>query len=104
MSNVRISESIELPISTGILEVDTSAGGVTIFMKEFPAHNANESLTITKVSKDNNIISLFSETSLINNSEIIMFGLPKYAKLSKGKITTIVLKTDGNSWKIIKEE
>lgn len=100
----RVSESLELPIFTGILEVDTFKGGVTIFMKQGPIHKSGETLTITKISNDNNMVSLFSETSLINNAEIVMFGLPIYAKVKKGKVKTIVLKSDGNNWKIIREE
>lgn len=100
----RVSESIELPISTGILEVDTSKGAITIFMNSQPAHSETESLIIKKVSHDNNMVSLFSETSLINNAEIIMFGLPVYAKVKKGKVRTLVLKSDGVNWKIIREE
>lgn len=105
MSTVeRITESVELPIAIGTLEVDTSKGSVTIFMKSVPAHKDNESLTITKVSSDRNMVSLFSEESLINGAEITMFGLPIYAKVKKGKVKTLVLKSDGTNWKIIREE
>ena len=102
MSETRISESCELPITTGVLEVDTSKGAVTIFMKA--GTSSDKTLTITKVSTDRNMVSLFSETSLINGAEIIMFGLPVYAKVKKGKIRTLVLKSDGTHWKIIREE
>ena len=101
--SVRIIESAELPITIGILEVDTSKSPVTIFMKSAPAHKDNESLTITKVSEDRNIISLFSDASLINGAEITIFGLPIYAKVKKGKVKTIVLKSDGINWKILHE-
>jgi len=104
MSITRISESLELPILTGTLEVDTSKGSVTIFMKSGPVHNSNESLTITKISHDNNMISLFSESTLINGADIVLFGLPPYAKVKKGKVKTIILKSDGTNWKIIHEE
>jgi hypothetical protein len=101
---VFISESMELPITTGIINVDTSNGTITIFMKPAPPHSEKETLTITKISNDINIVSLFSETTLINKAEIIMFGLPVYAKVSKGKVKTIVLKSDGTNWKIICEK
>lgn len=104
MSIEYISESMELPITTGILEVNTSMGGITIFMKTAPAHSYNENLIITKISQDNNTVSLFSETTLINNADIVIFGLPKYAKVKKGKVKTLVLKSDGINWKIIREE
>lgn len=101
---VVISESLELPITIGTLNVDTSNGSITIFMKSAPAHSQTESLTITKISNDTNMVSLFSETTLINKAEIIIFGLPIYAKVKKGKVRTIVLKSDGKNWKIIREE
>ena len=104
MSITRISESMELPTETGTIEVDTSKGGITIFMKSVPAHSEDETLVITKVSQDNNMVSLFSETTLINKAEIIMFGLPVYAKVKKGKVRTLVLKSDGTNWRIIREE
>lgn len=101
---VRIFESAELPITTGIIEVDTSKGGVTIFMKAGPIHSHDETLTITKISSDNNMVSLFSEDVLINDAEIVMFGLPIYAKVKKGKVKTLVLKSTETNWKIIQEE
>ena len=102
-TNIIITESCELPITTGKLEVDTSNCAITIFMKSAPIHSSDDSLIITKISNDNNTISLFSETSLINGAEITMFGLPTYAKFKKGKNKTIVLRGDGSNWKIIKE-
>lgn len=103
-SIIHISESVELPITKGLIEVDTSKGSIIIFMKPSPVHADNETLTITKISPDNNMVSLFSETTLINNAEIIMFGLPIYAKVKKGKVKTLILKSDGTNWKIIHEE
>ena len=103
-SNITITQSCELPFSTGRIEVDTTAGSVIIFMKSFDAHNSDESLTITKISNDNNTVSLLSETSLINGADITIFGLPSYAKFKKGKLRTLVLKSNGTHWKIIREE
>lgn len=103
-SHHRITESVELPLTTGTLEVDTSSGAITIFMKPGPIHKDNESLTISKISKDNHLVSLFSECTLINGAEIVMFGLPVYAKVKRGKVKTLVLKSDGANWKIIREE
>lgn len=102
--NMRITESVELPITCGVLEVDTSGGPITIFMKSTPAHNLDESLTITKISSDRHLVSLFSETSLVNRAEITLFGLPIYAKVKKAKVKTLVLKSDGINWSIIREE
>lgn len=97
-----MTESMELPITNGIIQVDTSKGGITIFMKS--PQSPGDILTIIKVSHDNNTVSLFSETVLINNAEIIMFGLPSYAKVKKGKVKTIVLEGDNSNWKIIREK
>jgi hypothetical protein len=102
--SIRITESTELPITTGTIQVDTTNGGITIFMKAGPVHGKDESLTITKVSRDNNLVSLFGETSLINGNEIVIFGLPIYAKVKKGKVKTLVMKCDGANWRIIREE
>ncbi|CAH6419099.1 Hypothetical protein HVR_LOCUS293 [uncultured virus] len=99
-----IKESMELPICTGKIEVDTSHGAITIFMKPGPVHTSDEKLIITKISRDHNMVSLFSETTFINGADIIMFGLPIYAKSKKGKIRTLHLKSDGSNWKIIQEE
>ena len=101
---VRISESGELPIRTGILEVDSSKSPITIFMKPVSAHSQIDSLTITKVSSDHNMIYLFSDSTLINKAEIVIFGLPSYAKVSGAKVKTLVLQSDGTNWKIIREE
>lgn len=100
---VRITESTELPITTGIIEVDSSAGAITIFMRPAPPHQNNESLTITKVSQDANCIALFSDIALINQAEIIMFGLPQYTTFKKGKIRTVILQSDGTNWNILRE-
>jgi len=104
MSLIRISESIELNINYGVIEVDTSKSGVTIFMKPIPIHKQGETLTIRKISNDNHTISLFSDSALINGAEIIIFGLPKTSRFSKGKIQTIVLKSFGNHYRIVTEQ
>lgn len=104
VQKVRMVESGELPIRTGIIEVDTTKGPVTIFMKKYPPHNSSETLIITKISKDNEMVSLYSDKCLIEGSDIVMFGLPSYAKVPKGKIRTIVLQNNGNQWKILDEQ
>jgi hypothetical protein len=103
-SIVRISESMELPIFTGTIEIDTSQGGITILMKPGPIHRSGETLTLTKVSHDTGIIALFSDTTLINHADIILFGVPSFAKVNKAKVRTLVLKSDGKNWLIIHEE
>lgn len=100
----RISESTELPITTGTIEVDTSQGGVTIFMKSGPVHGKGETLTITKVSRDHHLVSLFGENSLVNGNEIVIFGVPGYIKAPRGKVSTLVMKCDGHHWRILREE
>lgn len=102
--SVRINESRELPLFSGLIEVDTSKSPVTIFMKSGPVHSPKESLTITKISIDTNMISLFSETTLIDDADIIIFGLPPHARVNKGKAKTLILQSDGTNWKIIHEE
>lgn len=101
---VRITESGELPIQSGILEVDTSKSSITIFMRPASAHSNNETLTIKKISTDNNMVYLFSDSTLINKAEIVIFGLPSYAKVSGAKVRSLTLKSDGTNWRIIHEE
>jgi hypothetical protein len=102
--SIRINESTELPITTGTIEVDTTNGAITIFMKPGPVHKKKETLTITKVSRDPYMITLFGETNLINGNEIVIFGLPIYARVHRGKVKTLVLRSDGTHWQIIREE
>lgn len=99
-SVVVIRESCELPLTNGKIEVDSSMGPVTIFMKQ---GKTNQSITITKITNDNNMISLYSENTLINGAEITIFGLPSTSEFKKGKIRTITLFSDGPNWKIIHE-
>ena len=104
MSLIRITESLQLPLFNGTLEIDTSKGSITILMIPGPVHTSNEYLILTKISTDRHIVSLFSDTCLINNANIIIFGVTPCSKLTKGKIKTLILKSDGSNWKIIKEE
>lgn len=103
-SKVMIKESCELPINKGLLEVNTRDSSITIFMKSVPAHSSNEYLTIAKISDDNNTVCLFSEQSLVGGAEIVIFGVPKNSKFSKGKNTKLILKSDGYNWNIVGEE
>lgn len=98
---IRIDQSVELPLTNGILEVDTSKGEVTIFMK---SGINGDSLTIRKISDDRNLVSLYSDTCLIDGNEITLFGLPEYAKVRKGKVRIVILKSDGEHWQTIREE
>jgi hypothetical protein len=100
----RMIESGELPITSGILEIDSSVNPVVIFMKSGREHVGGESLTITKVSMDNHVVTLFSDVTLINGVDIVIFGYPKYAKVKYGKVSTIVLRSDGVNWYIIREK
>lgn len=99
---ITVNESCELPIETGIVEVDTSNSSITIFMKSTP--KSDDTLTIVKITNDNNTISLFSDSTLINDAEITIFGLPNNSKFSKGKNKRLILKSDGTNWKIISEQ
>lgn len=96
-----ITESTILPITSGTLEVDTSEGSIIIYMS---SGNIGDVLEIIKISEDTNVISLFSETTLINDAEIVMFGVPSHANVKYGKIKSMILESDGKNWKIIKEE
>lgn len=99
-----ITESGELPFTAGTLEVDSSNGAITIFMRPAPPHEEDECLIISKTSNDKNMISLFSESTLINGGDIVLFGLPPSAKTNKAKARTLYLKSDGTNWKIIHKQ
>lgn len=101
---IRITESMELPIFTGTIEIDTTQGGITILMKPGPVHRSGETLTLTKVSHDTHIVALFSDTTLINQADIVLFGVPSFAKVNKAKVRTLTLKSDGKNWLITHEE
>lgn len=99
LSIIQISESMELPITVGTIKVDTSANGVTLFMKQSHKHIYNDTLTITKISNDNNPVSLLSDTASINNLNIVVFGASEHLN-SK----TITMKCEGTNWNIIHTE
>lgn len=90
-----ISESQELSQFSGTIKIDTSSKGVTLFMKSSP--KSGSTLKITKVSKDDNIIVLYSEHSLIDGAEITVFGFDK-------KKRSMILKSNDKNWNIVKEE
>lgn len=98
---MRILESTILPFTNGTLEVDTTKQSLTIFMK--PGTD-EDILKIVKISNDKNMISLYSEEAILNECNIISFGLPSTAKVSKGKIRSITLKWINNGWKIVGEK
>lgn len=104
MSTITVVSSGVLPITNGYINVDTSAGPITLFVNAAVNHDITQKLIITKVSNDHNPVSLLAENCLISGAEIILFGLPIYAKVKKGKIRSITLKGDGKNWHIIHEE
>lgn len=85
----RISESQELPITQGKLEVDTSQGSVMIHL--IPGH-PNDHLTIAKVSNDSHTVVLY------DGNDIIIFGVPSNAKLGIGHGRSVQLVSDGTNW------
>lgn len=99
MSKVTIDESQALPIFEGEIRVDTAGGSITIFM--VPAPQSEMNITITKISEDDNIVSLYSEDSLINGSEITVFGLPESAETVEGKTRTVKLQSNCRNWDLI---
>ncbi len=96
---MKINESMILPITSGRLDIDTTAGSIIIYMV---SGHAGDVLEIAKISNDENVVSLFSETTYINDAEIIIFGVPKHLKnIKKGKIRNIKIRCDGKHWVII---
>ena len=93
-----ISESMITPILTGTLYVDTSKGPIVVFLMKNNVNYNDQPLVIEKISHDKNPICLFAEKCKINNSDCIIFGLPKYNTCISGKLRKITLKSDGNNW------
>lgn len=104
MTTITIKNSGALPINDGYINVDTTSGPVTFFVSAAVKHDVNQKLVITKISNDHNAVSLLAENCLISGAEILLFGLPIYAKVKKGKVRSVTLKGDGKNWHIIEEE
>ena len=96
---MKIIESQELSQFSGIIKIDTTNNPITIFMKQSPEKDSV--VKLVKISKDDNMITLFSDHSLVDGAEITGFGFLN--KLGK-KITSITLKSTDKNWTIIKEE
>jgi hypothetical protein len=101
METLTLKESQELPLTRGTLYVDTSGGPITLLMQP---GRAGDCLTITKITTDLNLVSLFSPHVRINGMDITIFGLPPHAKIAHGKIKTLVLQSDGAHWHILSEK
>jgi hypothetical protein len=90
--DIVINESQELFQFSGTIKIDTSIKGITLFMNSAP--KSGSLLKLVKVSKDRNIIALFSDNSLVDNSEITIFGFDKKKK-------SLILKSEGKNWEIV---
>ena len=102
---IRITESMELPIAVGTIEIDTSNGSVVILMMPCPAHTKDETLTITKISQDHHLVSLYGEPSLgLIITTLLPLVCPSMLKLRGVKLGLRSMKSDGRHWQIIKEE
>jgi hypothetical protein len=94
---VRITESQELPITSGTLEVDSSKGSIMIHLV---SGHPEERLTIHKVSGDAHSIVLYGDTSKIDGNDIVIFGLALNSKLPQGRTRTVRLVSDGTHWSL----
>lgn len=103
VTTVTVSQSCEIPIKNGTINVDTTHGSVTLFIPRASIRDNGQSITITKVTNDKYPVSLMGDNTTIDEADIIVFGLPKYAKVSHGKNTTVVLQNIDSDWKIISE-
>lgn len=101
LNTIVINKSVVLPITSGNINVDSTSKSVVITMR---SGRLGDILKITKISRDSNLVSLFSDEILINNVDIIIFGLPPYVRINKGKVYSITLRSNGKNWIIIKEE
>ncbi len=99
-----ISESTRLPITNGLILVDTTDNPVTIYFMNCPVHANDEYLVIRKISSDNNTICLLSTIYPIDDSQIVMFGINQAANITFGLNRSVTLKADGQQWYIIHED
>lgn len=95
-----IHESKELPITNGVINVDSTSGSIVIYMKK---GNLGDVLTINKVSKDGNMIYLYCDDNIINRNNIVVFGADRHAKIGYAKNRSIQMKWEIDYWKITKE-
>jgi len=102
-TTVTVSQSCEVPIKHGTINVDTTHGGVTLFITPASTRGREQTLTITKITNDKNPVSIMGDNTTVDDADIIIFGLPKYAKVARGKNKTIVLQSIDSDWKIISE-
>lgn len=94
----RISESCVLPITEGLIEVDTSKGIVNIILPVIEAHIFT-CLKIRKISNDRYYVILVADNCKIDNSELIFFG----SQNKFGKVMNVSLVSDGMNWHITEE-
>ena len=97
MTVLHVTESSEIALSNGTVYVDTSGGSVTLLLR-----SGGGELTICKTSADSNVVALYCPDGCIGRGEIMIFGLPPHARISKGKATTVVLRGHGPNWKVVR--
>ncbi len=99
MDGILITESMVLPQTDGIINVDTKNGPVVLQMR---SGHSEDALVIKKVSNDKNSIALFSEDHLVSGNEITLFGVPKPSRLATA--TSVTLKYIKGAWQVIAEQ
>lgn len=123
-----VKESTHLPFTNGTINIDSSNGPITIVMT---SGQPGDLLVIRKISEDDNPISLYSEDTFVNGSEITLFGIPEkhenvswpgpwpnsftsfttknpfYSKskfTKAGSVRVLILKSLNGNWKSVYEE
>ena len=91
---ITINESCDLPITKGTIKIDSSLSPITIFMKN--SDKIGDILEITKISHDSNIISLYSDSCLVNDADITIFGSTIDDDMGTAK--TLILKSCESGW------
>lgn len=98
MTVITVSESGEIPVTDGTVQVDTSKGSITLMLKP----GAGKELLIKKISNDSNVVALYFPDGLIGSGEIIIFGLSGHSRAQKGKAMNVLLRGGLDHWQVVK--
>lgn len=80
------------------VRVDTKNHCICLFVS--PPYANVSAITIQKISPDPNTITLIASDCLIDDSDFIVFGVPKGTDIEDGNATQVTIKPDGRNWTI----
>lgn len=99
---LHIDESCNLPMTAGVIIVDTKNAPVSICF-DFVPKNTADTLTIYKLSSDKNPVIVYSKEGLLKDSDAIIFGKPDADDVMNATKKGIILKSNGKTWYLVEE-